>query len=208
MIPSRSRTKIAAFSLPGAFIQRPAFNELTAHYVQSIFDQVGYRFDLRLCLKNLQPAHVVSTVDIFEDLDFQNPVPLETPTKLNLRITRDCQIQGFVVWLTLETFPGEQIDILANEHCWLPVFLPVFDPPAAVRPRRHPPSPSVANPFRQRAQSGLPARGRYRTRRASRFATFSWHSFHNRTVFQATPFYQRLFAQGRSPSPSSSRKPS
>jgi len=31
------------------------------------------------------------------------------------------------VWLTLDTGGGEPIDILEHEHCWLPVFFPLFD---------------------------------------------------------------------------------
>ena len=195
MIPGRSRTKIAALSLPDSFVREPAFTELTAHYVQSIFDQVGYRFDLRLCLKNLQPSHVVSSADIFEYLDFQNPVPLEDSHQIELAITRDCQIQGFVVWLTLETFPGEQIDILANQHCWLPVFLPAFDPPQAVRAG----DILRACVSRTLCDNGLNPDFRLEgviERRGRPICPFLWESFHNRQIFQATPFYQRLFANG------------
>ena len=195
MIPGRSRTKIAALSLPESFTQQPAFSELTAHYVQSIFDQVGYRFDLRLCLKNLQPSHVVSTADIFEDLDFQNPVPLEDSYQIELAITRDCQIQGFVVWLTLETFPGEEIDILANEHCWLPVFLPAFEPPAAVGGG----DIIRARVVRTLSDNGLNPDFRLQgviERGGRPIRQFLCESFHNRQIFQATPFYQRLFANG------------
>jgi hypothetical protein len=42
-------------------------------------------------------------------------------------MTRDGTIDGFLVWLTLDTGSGDRIDILEHEHCWLPVFLPAFD---------------------------------------------------------------------------------
>ena len=198
MIPARSRTKIAALSLPNSFTEQPAFSELTAPYVQSIFDQVGYRFDLRLCLKNLQPAHVVSSADIFEDLDFRNPVPLEESHQIELAITRDCQIQGFVVWLTLETFPGEQIDILANEHCWLPVFLPVFDPAQDV----HRGDVIRARVIRTLCDNRLNPDFRVVgavERAGSPVYQFDFTSCHNRQLYRATTFYQRLFANGEIP---------
>ena len=40
-------------------------------------------------------------------------------------IERDGRLDGFLVWLTLDTGAGEPIDILAHEHCWLPVFFPL-----------------------------------------------------------------------------------
>ncbi|MFT3754911.1 MAG: phosphopantetheine-binding protein [Pseudoxanthomonas sp.] len=44
-----------------------------------------------------------------------------------LTVARSARLSGFLVWLNL--YPDEQecIDILAQEHSWIPVFLPVFD---------------------------------------------------------------------------------
>ena len=41
---------------------------------------------------------------------------------------------GPTTGLTLDTGAGELIDILEHEHCWLPVFFPVFDPGHNVAP--------------------------------------------------------------------------
>jgi amino acid adenylation domain-containing protein len=195
LIPSQSRTAIAGLSLPDAFMADPVFTDLTAHYVRTIFAQVGYPFDLRLCLKHLASEHVVSTSGAFEELDFQSAVPLESSHDIELRITRDCRLDGFVVWLRLETMPGEVIDILQHEHCWLPVFLPVFDPGVMV---------SVSDIIRAKVTRSLCPNGinpDYRisgsiARSHNDEILFDYTSHHDRKLFRQSRFYERLFAGG------------
>jgi len=126
MIPARSKTMIAAVSLPESMIECPQFSGIAAEYVEKIFNQVGRRFDLRLCLKNANQGLLRSSSDIFEDLDYTRPIALEDTHDAVLYIHEDGPIDGFLVWLKLETADGEWIDCLRNEHCWIPVFLPVF----------------------------------------------------------------------------------
>jgi amino acid adenylation domain-containing protein len=128
MVPRRSLTRIAAVSLPDDFLDDPGFAPLPAHYVEEIFRQVGRRFDLRLCLKGVTSAHLISEADVFEDLDFGGAVDVEVSHAINLPVTRDARLDGFLVWLNLFTDVGEVIDVLAHTHCWLPVFFPAFSP--------------------------------------------------------------------------------
>ena len=72
MVPRRSITKIAAVSLPQPLVEAPAFTQLSARYVQKIFDQVEAQFDLQLCIKNFPRDHILSDHGIFEHLDFTN----------------------------------------------------------------------------------------------------------------------------------------
>jgi hypothetical protein len=58
MIPQRSVTKIAAVSLPESLFDY-GFVDIAAHYTQKFFEQVGYSFDLRLCVKNTLPRDSV-----------------------------------------------------------------------------------------------------------------------------------------------------
>ncbi len=53
MIPQRSITKIAAVAIPDDFLTDPGFTESTRNYVEKIFEQTGYMFDLRLCVRGL-----------------------------------------------------------------------------------------------------------------------------------------------------------
>src|SRR5581483_7298305 len=122
MIPERSITRIAAISLPQECYENPSFSPGTKHYLEKIFDQVGHRFDLRLCLKGVSREDLISDVGVFEELDFtvtnDNP---EYDREVVMRLTKDKRLDGFLVWLNLETCRGELLDILDHEHCWLPV---------------------------------------------------------------------------------------
>ena len=93
MLPQRSVTKIAGISLPQSRFEY-AFSELAARYVEKIFNQVGYKFDLRLCLKGLPEDAVLTTTGIFEDLNFTANVPLESEHITNLYVERG-QSYGF-----------------------------------------------------------------------------------------------------------------
>src|ERR1044072_5322691 len=70
MIPERSRTRVAAASLPDELLENPGFSEMGANYVAKIFEQVGHPFDLRLCIRNFPESHLISEAAIFEDLNF------------------------------------------------------------------------------------------------------------------------------------------
>src|SRR5262249_19514349 len=60
MIPERSATLIAAVSLPEELAEQPRLTKLTGHYTDRIFEEVGYPFDVRLCIKNLPVSHIIS----------------------------------------------------------------------------------------------------------------------------------------------------
>ncbi|MFC2140931.1 amino acid adenylation domain-containing protein [Acidobacteriota bacterium] len=128
VIPDRCTTKIAAISLPGPLHENPGFTELPGSYVKKIFAKSGERFDLRLCLKNFPKSNIISNSDVFEHLDFQGHIEEENTGKINLEITKDAKIDGFILWLNLYTAGDEVIDTLAEEYVWLPLFVPVFYP--------------------------------------------------------------------------------
>ena len=132
MIPVRSLTKVAAVSLPDALLANPGFTKTPAHYVERIFDAVGHRFDVRLCIKNFPPGNVLSSVGDFEDLDFRGYVQPEYDNELTLTVQKEGRFDGLLLWLHLNTCDGEVIDILEHRHCWLPVYFPIFHPGVAV----------------------------------------------------------------------------
>lgn len=128
MIPGRSRTLIAAAQLPESFVSQPHMGVIASRYVDDIFSQTGHKFDLRMCVKGARYELLRSTTDIFEDLDYNKEVPLEDEHEIRLEIKQDGKLHGFLIWLTLETIEGEWIDCLARDHCWIPVFVPAFEP--------------------------------------------------------------------------------
>ena len=132
VIPNRSLTTITPIALPGDFFSEPGFSKTSAPYVEKIFKELGYPFDLRLCVKNMQYADLVANIEPFEDLLFSDHVEEEELHPIHFVFNKDCAIDGFLLWLNLETIDGEWIDTLAHEHCWLPVYVPVFEKKVAV----------------------------------------------------------------------------
>ncbi len=195
MIPERSVTRIAAVRLPDALRRDPRFSEVAGDYVRRIFEQRGHPFDLRLCLRGMRPDDLLSTSGVFEDLDFTAPGPAAYRRSERLLITRDGPIDGFLVWLTLFTTPDDHIDILAHEHCWLPVFLPVFAPPAEAQAGDWIELEISAELSANGLNPDYAVRGAL-VRRSGERVPFACASLHDSTTFRGSPFYARLFEGG------------
>jgi amino acid adenylation domain-containing protein len=194
MIPARSTTRIAAVSLPDAFIGKPGFTKVSRGYVQKIFDQVGYRFDLRVCIKGVTRRDLITDVGIFEDLDFTRHVPPEESHEITLEVSRDGRMDGFLVWLNLYTIPSEPIDILENQQSWLPVFFPVFRPGIEVRAG----DIIRATVVRTLCDNGLNPDFRVSgslLRGDGQIHEFDYVSPHYARSYRRTPFYDHLFDQ-------------
>ncbi len=126
MIPSRCLTRIAAISLPEG--SRPAFTEISAGYVESIFAKLGTPGDIRICLKGVPLSWLMSEPQIFEELDFRRETFCESKREITLHISRSGRLDGFLLWLGLYTFDGaEVLDNLVQSTSWLPVYFPVFE---------------------------------------------------------------------------------
>ncbi|MET3498349.1 amino acid adenylation domain-containing protein, partial [Variovorax boronicumulans] len=192
MIPSRSLTMIGAVALPESLVDEPHFTGTARHYVQTIFEQVGYPFDLRLSVKGLTPADLVSDVDVFEDLPFDHgPVGSAYSRSIRLTMQRSARLGGLLLWLRLETMPGVSIDALAHEHCWLPVYLPAFEPPLQVAPGDVIEAEIIGELCHNGLNPDYHVRGELRTRDGA--FPISYSSFHDRRTFRSNPFYARLF---------------
>jgi amino acid adenylation domain-containing protein len=193
MIPERSTTRIAAVSLPETFLRDPHFTEISGSYVEKVFAHCGYRFDLRLCLRGMQRDNLISSVGVFEDLDYRGLSNPEYTRHETLTITRDGRIDGFLVWLNLYPAPDAVIDILDHEYCWLPVYLPVFHPGVAV---------TRGDTITMTICSTLCANGLnpdYTVtgclkRQNGESHDFTFTSYHDKPAYKQTPFYEFLFA--------------
>ncbi|MDZ7967789.1 MAG: amino acid adenylation domain-containing protein [Nostoc sp. DedSLP03] len=194
MIPERSVTKMAAVTLPDEILYKPKFAETPAHYTNEIFKQVGYPFDLRICIKKFPQANVLSTVDVLEDLNFNEYISPELSHSVKFEIQKTGRLDGFLVWLNLHTVAGEEIDILEHEHCWLPVYFPVFEPGIEVECG----DVIQAVCFRTLCENNLnpdyAIKGRL-LRKNGETIKFEYVSYHYKNNFRQTPFYQRLFAE-------------
>lgn len=192
MIPGRSVTKIAAATFPDALLTHPGFNEVPGSYVPRIFEEIGRPFDLRLCIKNFDASKVISTAAAFEDLDYNRPIALEETHSIELQVEKDGRLDGFVVWLNLHTIEGEVINTLQYEYCWLPVFVPVFDPGIRVTAGDRIVATIERTLCENRLNPDFRVRGRL-LRTNGEQIEFAHDSLHHETPYAGTPFYRRLF---------------
>jgi precorrin-6B methylase 2 len=192
ILPQRSITKIAGVTFPHELWNDLGFTRISGHYVQKIFEQVGYPFDIRLCIKNFPGTHVLSETGIFEDLDFTKPLAEEYRFENRLSIRKSGRLDGFLVWLTLQTAPGEVIDIFENQHSWLPVYFPVFLPGLMVSPGDTIEVDCIGTLSDNKLNPDYLLLGKLCPQSGEEIE-FKYESLHHRRLFKHTPFYQRLF---------------
>ncbi len=194
MIPQRSVTQIIAVTLPDELLNKPQFTKVSGHYTEKIFEQVGYPFDLRVCIKGLNQVNWLSNRGVFEDLDFSKPVCPEFTHQIKLNIEKSGRLDGFLVGLNLHTIEGECIDILENEHCWLPVYFPVFEPGISVDEGDIIEATCTRTLCENNLNPDYALQGRLFKQNGEEIE-FEYISYHWKQLFKQNPFYQRLFAE-------------
>ena len=192
MIPARSVTKIAAVTCPDEILRQPKFTR-TGYYAEKIFDQVGYAFDVRVCVKGFPQSNLLSNQEIFEDLDFTSLVPTEFSHQINLTIDTSGRLDGFLVWLNLQTIEGECIDVLAEEYSWLPVYFPVFDPGIEVSAGDVIEAVCIRTLSENKINPDYALKGHI-VKVNGECIEFEYASYYRKQLFKQIPFYQRLFA--------------
>ncbi|HEU4507416.1 MAG TPA: amino acid adenylation domain-containing protein, partial [Pyrinomonadaceae bacterium] len=198
VIPERSVTKIAAVSLPDELLKNPAFTSTAAHYVEQIFAQTGYKFDLRLCIKNFPSSHIVSTDGVFEDLDYRQHAEQNFTRHEELVITQDGTINGFLLWLNLYTAADEVIDIMKGKSSWFPVYFPVFHPGIEV---------TAGDVIKVECRGAVCENGLNPdyflegtvVRQNGETVNFKHDSFHHRPDYRKSAYYDQLFASDTIP---------
>jgi tyrocidine synthetase-3 len=195
MIPARSLTKIAAITLPPSEFE-VTFEEVGAHYVEKVFDHVGYKFDLRLCLFSLPGKHVISTSDIFEDLDFTRENLPEEEHEIYLQIQIPSILNGFIVWLNLYLDNEEVIDSLGEKYIWLPLYLPVFPGGEAVKKGDYIRAKISRKLSENRINPDFTLRGQlYKSK--SKPIDFVYHCPHVNKEFKGNAFYKEIFSRDK-----------
>jgi amino acid adenylation domain-containing protein len=196
MIPQKSLTQIAAVCLPDELLNNLGFTDLSGYYIKKIFEQVGYPFDLRLCVKRFPQSNLISNTEVFEDLAFTDYVETEYRLELNFVITKKSRLDGFLVWLKLQTVEGEGIDILAHEHCWLPVYFPIFYPGIEVSKGERIKAVCTGTISDNNLNPDYKIQGKL-LKKNGKNIDFKHESYHHKNSFKKTPFYKRLFSQDK-----------
>lgn len=192
MLPSRSLTKFAAISLPDNFLDHHGFNQIDWYWIKKVFRYVGYPFDIRVGVYNLPPEHLVSSIEVFEDLDFTQPTPVETTEEVTLQITKSGKIDGFLLWLVLYTDPEQIMDALEEKSNWLPTFFPVFYPGVAVTLGDEIKAVCRVTLSANKLNPDYHIQGQL-IRQQGEAINFTYSSFYQQPSFRQTPFYQELF---------------
>ena len=128
MIPERCLTKIAGVELPEEIRRDMAFTEVSGYYANKVFEKMGRMFDLRLCIRNFPKRNLITSIDLFEEIDFNGNIGLGCTREIFLRINRKARLEGLLLWINLEVVEGEVIDVLEYDGCWSPAYMPVFSP--------------------------------------------------------------------------------
>jgi len=194
MIPYRSLTRISAISLPDPIVDF-RLTKTGGYYMDNIFASAGHHFDLRVGLQNVTEDQLISTIGVFEDLDLTRHLTVDEEHDIELEITRNATMSGFLVWLQLYTAPGILNDIFQSQKSFLPIYFPVFDPGIIVR---------KGDVVRARIKRATPAGGIYPDYFISGdyINSDGWKkSFSHRSerfpgVFRGNGFYRKLFPDG------------
>jgi non-ribosomal peptide synthetase component F/acyl carrier protein len=132
-VPSRCLTRLALMELPAAARERPRFSPLAADYVRRMFRTVGAPFDVRLCVRKVAAADLLTAATDFEVLDFHGPLPPGHSGKVELEVQRDGYFDGCLLWTVVSADAAHTVDYLQEQRAWLPVFVPMTETGIAVR---------------------------------------------------------------------------
>ncbi|UAA37208.1 amino acid adenylation domain-containing protein [Paraneptunicella aestuarii] len=124
MIPVKSVTRIAAATLEESQFDY-GYSGLAYQYAERILDDFGKDFQYRISVKNVTDEIVISSRDVFEDLDYQNGSPFELDHDICLNINKKSIFNGLLVWMDLFVDHDLNLDILDDPASWLPVYFPV-----------------------------------------------------------------------------------
>jgi amino acid adenylation domain-containing protein len=198
ILPGRVLTHAAAVELPDDFRKNPSFTPLAGEYVKRLFEAAGQPYDLRLSIAGLGRDNLCSTSGVFEDCDFSVPTTAAYERELRLQITRKGAVDGLLLWLEIRVTPDDIFDGLEHQKSWLPVFLPVFDPPLAVDEGDLIQAKVTGRPSANGWNKDYVVEGEIVRREGSRHS-FRFVSHHEAEGYRETPFYRRLFASAEIP---------
>jgi amino acid adenylation domain-containing protein/non-ribosomal peptide synthase protein (TIGR01720 family) len=190
-LPERYVTMMAAVSIPEEKMYN-GFSTVSAYYIQQVFDKTGYPFDLRVCIKNFDTGSIISEYKACEDIVYGNEPDTDEKMQLNLRVTNNAVISGFVFWINAY-FNGEVL-IDSKEHTHhLPVYFPVFGKEVKVEA-----GDEIEVVFsRTLSDNGInpdyKLEGRIKTRQQD--ILFNYSSFNHLQVFRSNAFYRRFFTE-------------
>lgn len=132
-VPETCVTRIAALELPAGAAEAACFPALAAEYAARLFQVMEGPCDLRLAVRNVDPASLLCAPATFERLDFRGALPETHQGSATLTVQRDGLFHGCLLWTVVTTSPGQTVDYLREQSAWLPVYFPLSDDGLPVR---------------------------------------------------------------------------
>jgi amino acid adenylation domain-containing protein len=192
IIPSRCLTRVAAVSLPETFLNAPAFAELAKYYAAQMWEEAGYKYDLRVSVAGTGTDSLRSTIDVFEDLNFASPANPGYEREIRLGITQASRIDGLLLWQHIETTPGIAFDGLKNQESGFPVYLPAFYPGIDVGDGDEIHAIVRGTPAENGRNRDYEIDGQL-VRKKGGTIPFNYKSYYYKQVYKHNAFYKRLF---------------
>lgn len=131
-IPHRCVTMAGAIALREVFPKR-ALSVDSLPYLDKIFGNFGWPFDIRLGIANVGPEALVTDEGPVETLPFTGALEVAASEETALTVRRSAAIDGVLLWIQLQCAERDApIDTLRQRTSWIPAYLPAFDEPVPV----------------------------------------------------------------------------
>ena len=123
-VPNKYYTKIGLVSFPEEVLDY-ALSRISIHYVEEIHKKLGYKFDIRLCLRYFTRDYLISDDGLFEYVEYAQDMDVDETNFVELNVTRDGVAHGFALWINAMFDDHMVINSIEETH-HLPVYFPAF----------------------------------------------------------------------------------
>lgn len=189
MVPHSCKTLAAAVCARELLQGEIAFDKDYIYYVEKIFQEVGYPFDLRLILNFCNEEDLNSTSDVIENLEFFKLKTEFAPEikDFDLTVTKDSNIDGLLLWINLLIDEDKAPLDSFKQSTWDHVYIPIFDTPIPVK------QGDKINVICEKTLSDDNIHPNYyfKVRIGEHFGEFN--STHHDKIFQSKSIYKELF---------------
>lgn len=137
VVPGRVTTRACGVTLPDELARDPGFSLDAADYVEQIWAVRGGPGDVRLSIRGVEPADVLTSAADVEDLDLGGRNDPSGEVTVTLTAQRPGRLDGLLLWTRVWPLPGteateEPIETFPTVGSGLPAYVPLFHPGVAL----------------------------------------------------------------------------
>jgi amino acid adenylation domain-containing protein len=191
IVPGRKITRMVAVRFPDEILREMKFTKSSRDYVERIFDHFGYRFDLRLCIKNFPKSYFISDVQMCEGINHNERSKDKCGSNLIFAVNKRSRFDGFLVWDDLYVAHSYAVDGLDRHQGLMSICFPVFYPGVDVSEGDIIEVVYNLLPLDNCVFSDYSIRGTLNRKDDS--CQFEYESIHHKMRYKMTTFYHELF---------------